>query len=206
MGAAQQGSSASSTVTTLMFVLVLFAALAIGAHGFSIREIVRGGKRSSDAPGELPPMIFGHQLPRLVAVQLSRLHRYLCDGSPDCSNGYDENERLCTAAKRPPPLEIASFLSALLSAHGPNFGEKLFGARGRNEFAELGGTDQLAVAFSQSPTIESFATDMNLTSDEAERLALVLEEILTGETAELSRNEAADFAFFARKLRETNFI
>ncbi|KAI6233610.1 Prohormone-4 [Aphelenchoides fujianensis] len=200
MCAAQQGSSAS-TVTTLMFVLVL--ALAIGAHGFSIREIVRGGKRSSDAPGTNCPVWSPFNCPGSTECIP---FKYLCDGSPDCSNGYDENERLCTAAKRPPPLEIASFLSALLSAHGPNFGEKLFGARGRNEFAELGGTDQLAVAFSQSPTIESFAADMNLTSDEAERLALVLEEILTGETAELSRNEAADFAFFARKLRETNFI
>lgn len=26
--------------------------------------------------------------------------QYLCDGAPDCSDGYDEDMRLCTAGKR----------------------------------------------------------------------------------------------------------
>ncbi len=25
--------------------------------------------------------------------------KYLCDGSPDCSDGYDENVSMCTAGK-----------------------------------------------------------------------------------------------------------
>merc|ERR1712223_1192953 len=36
---------------------------------------------------------------RCISIQ------YLCDGAPDCMDGYDEDPRLCTAARRPPVEE-----------------------------------------------------------------------------------------------------
>lgn len=30
--------------------------------------------------------------------------QYLCDGAPDCSDGYDEDTKLCTAGKNIMPL------------------------------------------------------------------------------------------------------
>lgn len=59
--------------------------------------------------------------------------QYLCDGSSDCPNsgesqvGYDEDPRLCTAAKRPPVEETANFLKTLLDNHGSQYIAKLFG-------------------------------------------------------------------------------
>ena len=58
--------------------------------------------------------------------------QYLCDGAADCSDGYDEDARLCTAARRPPVEETSSFLKSLLASHGPNYLEKLFGPKARN--------------------------------------------------------------------------
>ncbi|ODN01397.1 Prohormone-4 [Orchesella cincta] len=74
--------------------------------------------------------------------------QYLCDGAPDCPDGYDEDTRLCTAAKRPPVEETASFLQSLLASHGPNYLEKLFGSKARNALAPLGGVDKVAIALS----------------------------------------------------------
>lgn len=31
--------------------------------------------------------------------------QYLCDGAPDCDDGYDENIRLCTAGKYSPSMD-----------------------------------------------------------------------------------------------------
>ena len=36
-----------------------------------------------------------------------RFVQYLCDGADDCQDGYDEDDRLCTAARRPPVEETA---------------------------------------------------------------------------------------------------
>ena len=48
----------------------------------------------------------------------SSLIQYLCDGAPDCRDGYDEDPYLCTAARRPPVEETANFLYNLLNTHG----------------------------------------------------------------------------------------
>uniref|UniRef100_A0A182ME54 Prohormone-4 n=1 Tax=Anopheles culicifacies TaxID=139723 RepID=A0A182ME54_9DIPT len=88
--------------------------------------------------------------------------QYLCDGAPDCSDGYDEDMRLCTAAKRPPVEETASFLQSLLASHGPNYLEKLFGSKARDALAPLGGVEKVAIALSESQTIEDFGAALHL--------------------------------------------
>ena len=74
--------------------------------------------------------------------------QYLCDGAADCSDGYDEDARLCTAARRPPVEETSSFLKSLLASHGPNYLEKLFGPKARNNMQQLGGVETVAIALS----------------------------------------------------------
>merc|ERR1712212_93692 len=65
--------------------------------------------------------------------------QYLCDGAADCVTGYDEDAFLCTAARRPPVEETASFLQSLLAAHGSNYLESLFGPKARNNLEPMGG-------------------------------------------------------------------
>ena len=74
--------------------------------------------------------------------------QYLCDGAADCLDGYDEDARLCTAARRPPVEETSSFLMSLLASHGPNYLEKLFGPKARNNMQNLGGVENVAIALS----------------------------------------------------------
>lgn len=57
-------------------------------------------------------------------------------------------------AKRPPVEETASFLQSLLASHGPNYLEKLFGSKARDALAPLGGVEKVAIALSESQTIE----------------------------------------------------
>ena len=63
-------------------------------------------------------------------------------------DGYDEDARLCTAARRPPVEETSSFLMSLLASHGPNYLEKLFGPKARNNMQNLGGVENVAIALS----------------------------------------------------------
>ena len=51
-------------------------------------------------------------------------------------------------ARRPPVEETSSFLKSLLASHGPNYLEKLFGPKARNNLQPLGGVDQVAIALS----------------------------------------------------------
>lgn len=60
----------------------------------------------------------------------------------------------CEIAKRPPVEETASFLQSLLASHGPNYLEKLFGSKARDALAPLGGVEKVAIALSESQTIE----------------------------------------------------
>lgn len=77
-------------------------------------------------------------------------------------NRYDENPKLCTAAKRPPVEETASFLQSLLASHGPNYLEKLFGSKARDALQPLGGVEKVAIALSESQTIEDFGAALHL--------------------------------------------
>jgi hypothetical protein len=74
--------------------------------------------------------------------------QYLCDGAADCLDGYDEDSKLCTAAIRPPVEETASFLNNMLSTHGVNYLEGLFGRRARHSLRMMGGVDQVSIALS----------------------------------------------------------
>lgn len=65
-------------------------------------------------------------------------------------------------AKRPPVEETASFLQSLLASHGPNYLEKLFGSKARDALQPLGGVEKVAIALSESQTIEDFGAAMHL--------------------------------------------
>lgn len=69
---------------------------------------------------------------------------------------------VCFAAKRPPVEETASFLQSLLASHGPNYLEKLFGSKARDALDPLGGVEKVAIALSESQTIEDFGAALHL--------------------------------------------
>merc|ERR1711953_902289 len=78
--------------------------------------------------------------------------------------------RLCTAARRPPVEETTSFLNSLLASHGPNYLEKLFGSKARHRLRELGGVNTVAIALSESQTIEDFGDTLHLDRSDLDHL------------------------------------
>ncbi|GAB6024970.1 hypothetical protein CHUAL_010065 [Chamberlinius hualienensis] len=108
---------------------------------------------------------------------------YLCDGAADCPDAYDEDPRLCTAAKRPPVEETANFLKSLLANHGPNYLEKLFGTKARDALAPLGGIQKVAVTLSESQTIEDFGKVLHLMRSDLEHLRNVFTAVENGDLA-----------------------
>ena len=87
--------------------------------------------------------------------------QYLCDGAYDCDDGYDEDPKLCTAAKRPPVEETASFLTNLLSTHGVNYLERIFGRRARHGLRLMGGIDRVSIALSgDNIKYQKFSTEL----------------------------------------------
>ncbi|MFH4982578.1 hypothetical protein AB6A40_009287 [Gnathostoma spinigerum] len=179
--------------------LTLLCGLASLIDAFSIINLVHAGKRSDEVAC---PTWHPFLCPSGDCVPI----KYLCDGSPDCSDEYDENRSMCTAAIRPPVEETTSFLKALLNAHGDDFLEKLFGARAKNSLEKMGGVEKVAVALSQSPTVQSFGEEMNMSPSEVTKMAEMMEEIVSGSNAGLTSNEANDFRFFVQKLQETGFF
>merc|ERR1712013_610693 len=142
---------------------------------------------------------------RCISIQ------YLCDGAADCSDGYDEDPRLCTAARRPPVEETSSFLKSLLASHGPNYLEKLFGPKARNNLQPLGGVDQVAIALSESQTIEEFGDKMALHRTDVEHLRSVFMAVENGDIGMLKSlgirdSELGDVKFFLEKLVNTGFL
>ncbi|OXA59041.1 prohormone-4 isoform X2 [Folsomia candida] len=137
--------------------------------------------------------------------------QYLCDGAPDCPDGYDEDTRLCTAAKRPPVEETASFLQSLLASHGPNYLEKLFGQKARDALSPLGGVDKVAIALSESMTIEDFGAAMHLLRTDLDHLKSVFVAVENGDLGRLKSlgikdSEIGDVRFFLERLISTGFI
>jgi len=137
--------------------------------------------------------------------------QYLCDGAPDCPTGYDEDPRLCTAAKRPPVEETASFLQSLLASHGPNYLEKLFGPKARNALYELNGVQGVAVALSESQTIDDFGSTLHLAHTDVDHLRSVFMAVENGDIGMLKSlgikdSELGDVKFFLEKLVNTGFL
>ncbi|XP_012261677.1 IDLSRF-like peptide [Athalia rosae] len=137
--------------------------------------------------------------------------QYLCDGAPDCHDGYDEDSRLCTAAKRPPVEETASFLQSLLASHGPNYLEKLFGSKARDALEPLGGVQKVAIALSESQTIEDFGAALHLMRSDLEHLRSVFMAVENGDMGMLKSlgikdSELGDVKFFLEKLVNTGFL
>ncbi|XP_067120049.1 IDLSRF-like peptide [Centruroides vittatus] len=137
--------------------------------------------------------------------------QYLCDGAPDCPDGYDEDNRLCIAAKRPPVEETANILQTLLANHGPNYLEKLFGNRARDALAPLGGVQKVAIALSESETLDDFGTALHLMRTDLEHLRSVLTAVESGDLSLLKAlgirdSELADVKVFLDKLVSTGFM
>merc|ERR1711970_97763 len=142
---------------------------------------------------------------RCISIQ------YLCDGAPDCSDGYDEDPRLCTAARRPPVEETSSFLKSLLASHGPDYLEKLFGSKARNRLEGLGGVDTVAIALSETQTIEDFGHSLKLPRADIEHLRSVFMAVENGDIGMLKSlgikdSELGDVKFFLEKLVNTGFL
>ncbi|XP_040584003.1 prohormone-4 [Lepeophtheirus salmonis] len=137
--------------------------------------------------------------------------QYLCDGAPDCQHGYDEDPALCTAARRPPVEETASFLNSLLASHGPNYLEKLFGSKARHRLRDLGGVESVAIALSESQTIDDFGENLNLSRSDVEHLRSVFLAVENGDVGMLKSlgikdSELGDVKFFLEKLVNTGFL
>ncbi|KAF2360684.1 Low-density lipoprotein (LDL) receptor class A repeat [Trinorchestia longiramus] len=137
--------------------------------------------------------------------------QYLCDGAPDCPGGHDEKTTLCTAAKRPPVEETASFLNSLLASHGPNYLEKLFGTKARNALKKMGGVRNVAIALSQSQTIDEFGHTLSLEKSDVDHLRSVFMAVENGDIGLLKSlgikdSELGDVKFFLEKLVNTGFL
>jgi len=82
---------------------------------------------------------------------------FICDGTKDCLDGFDEDHSLCTAKNRP-PLEI-------LKQYIDNNREWLV-----PEFLGEGSSNKIAVLLIESPTIVEYAEKMKLTSEQKQKL------------------------------------
>ena len=71
-----------------------------------------------------------------------------CDLGTETDVFRTDAVRFLPSARRPPVEETASFLKSLLASHGPNYLEKLFGAKARDALLPLGGVEAVAVALS----------------------------------------------------------
>ncbi|CAJ0582278.1 unnamed protein product, partial [Mesorhabditis spiculigera] len=169
---------------------------------FSLRDFTRSSTKRDAAEKSNCPTWHPFECPSGECVPI----KYLCDGSPDCSDEYDENKSMCTAATRPPVEETAQFLKALMHAHGPDFLVKVFGEKARSELAGMGGVDKVAVSLSQSPTHDVFSKEFGLSQEDDDGMVGVFEGVLSGNPEQLTANEAADFRFFVQKLQETGFF
>ncbi|KAF8778619.1 IDLSRF-like peptide isoform X1 [Argiope bruennichi] len=195
----------------LNVLLFVFVGLAKSAHLIDFSNVLHRNlgnvKREVDLERCHPTQPFRCPGDKTICISI----QYLCDGASDCPDGYDEDLRLCTAAKRPPVEETANFLQALLANHGPNYLEKLFGAKARDALAPLGGVNKVAVALSESETLDDFGKALHLMRSDLEHLRNVFMAVETGDMSLLKSlgirdSELADVKFFLDKLVSTGFM
>ena len=94
--------------------------------------------------------------------------------------------------------ETSSFLKSLLASHGPNYLEKLFGPKARNNMQQLGGVETVAIALSggllvvpwtlqikylflESATLDDFGQKMSLHRTDVEHLRSVFMAVENGD-------------------------
>ncbi|KAH8326593.1 hypothetical protein KR067_010710 [Drosophila pandora] len=126
-------------------------------------------------------------------------------------NKTDDPSLLLIAAKRPPVEETASFLQSLIASHGPNYLEKLFGSKARDALSPLGGVEKVAIALSESQTIEDFGAALHLMRSDLEHLRSVFMAVENGDLGMLKSlgikdSELGDVKFFLEKLVNTGFL
>ena len=106
------------------------------------------------------------------------------------------NDNLHISARRPPVEETVSFISSLLSTHGPDYFVRLLGHKARNSMAELGGVNNVAIVLSgrhriiiwnspsdlsEAQTIDDFGRFLNLSNDDLEHLRMVFVSVDQGD-------------------------
>lgn len=137
--------------------------------------------------------------------------QYLCDGAEDCKDGYDEDPKLCTAARRPPVEETASFLKSLLASHGPDYLERLFGYKARNMMRDMGGVGFVAIQLSETETLDEFCRAVGLSWPDQQHLREVFLSVERGDLGILKAigiqdSQVGDMKFFFDKLINTGFL
>ena len=108
-------------------------------------------------------------------------------------------------------IEASSFLKSLLASHGPNYLETLFGPKARNNLQDLGGVDKVAIALSESQTIEDFERELQLQRADVEHLRSLLIAVENGDDGMLKSlgikdSELGDVKSFLEKLVNTGFL
>ncbi|PRD32146.1 UNVERIFIED_CONTAM: IDLSRF-like peptide [Trichonephila clavipes] len=95
--------------------------------------------------------------------------------------------------------------------HGPNYLEKLFGSKARDALEPLGGMQKVAIALSESETLEDFGKALHLMRSDLEHLRNVFMAVETGDFSLLKSlgirdSELGDVKFFLDKLVSTGFM
>ncbi|VDP00502.1 unnamed protein product [Soboliphyme baturini] len=137
--------------------------------------------------------------------------QYLCDGSRDCTNGYDEDINMCTAARRPPAIETAALFMQLNAVHGEDFLANLFGEKARGNFVRYGGVLKIAIALSESPTYRQFAQSIHMPPREMMYFVRTLEALSESNLDDVkdlgfSNSEIPVMKFYTDNLRRTGFF
>jgi len=145
-------------------------------------EIYLAEKRAGSCPPWKP-----FQCPEGTCIPL----KYLCDYNVDCvQSGYDENKKMCTAALRPTVESTEEFINHQLHVYGDDYFVKLLGSKAANHLVGLGGVSVVAVALTESPRLNDFASSVNLTPSETTHFRQVMKMISEGDRSGLA---ALDF-------------
>lgn len=113
---------------------------------------------------------------------------FLCDGSIDCDDGYDEDEELCTAKHRPPIEDITKFLSNEKDwILGTLFGGKPIG--------------KVAHALVVSQNMDDFRRRLNMSSRDMKVLRTAFEAV-----ANMDEEELEDLGMPISAWNEVSFI